>query len=383
MIRISRVNLEELQHLRNQILSNIHPADEIKDSAEQLRDYLCADYGNASLEDFQEKWRKGEAVVIQNVLPNLRLDWSPDYFIKHHGDEKADMVDCTSGCMIMDMTVGDFFRGFDSTNHGEDRLIMRIKDWPSDMDFKDKFPEHFVDFMKALPFREYTQRRGILNLASRLPATVVPPDLGPKMYIAYGSDDGEEGVGTTPLHLDMADAVNLMVYKSPMSRQEGNNDILPERDVSSTKEAGAVWDIFHFQDLPKIRQFLSEYAFEIGQPIDDPIHDQIFYLNKPMRQRLFEQYGVRGWRIHQNPGDVVFIPAGCAHQVCNYQNCIKVAMDFVSPESVTKCATLTREFRLLSQGHRRRQDLLQLESILYHSWANSDLVTNNTGGPCK
>jgi [histone H3]-dimethyl-L-lysine9 demethylase len=35
----------------------------------------------------------------------------------------------------------------------------------------------------------------------------VAPDLGPKMYNAYASDDGAKGQGTTKLHLDITDAV--------------------------------------------------------------------------------------------------------------------------------------------------------------------------------
>ncbi|ORY03967.1 hypothetical protein K493DRAFT_404815 [Basidiobolus meristosporus CBS 931.73] len=324
--------------------------------------YLIDGYKNVTLENFQERWRNGETVVIRDLLDKIKLDWSPNYFIEHYGDEAADMVDCSTGYTVTSKTVGDFFRGFSdmdfrSRNDEGKHLVLRIKDWPSDMDFKDKFPDHFMDFMKALPFQEYTQRKGILNLASRLPAIVVPPDLGPKMYNAYGSDDGEIGVGTTPLHLDMADAVNLMVYSiNPVNEQDtqasGGNSV-------KHHDAGAVWDIYHFQDLPKIREFLRDYADQMGHSVDDPIHDQVFYLNETLRQQLFSQYGVRGWRVYQNPGDAVFIPAG-------------LAMDFVSPENVSRCAELTKEFRLLSQGHRRRQDLLQLESILYHSLLNSE-----------
>lgn len=40
--------------------------------------------------------------------------------------------------------------------------------------------------MDNLPLPEYTKRDGRLNLASRLPNFFVRPDLGPKMYNAYG-----------------------------------------------------------------------------------------------------------------------------------------------------------------------------------------------------
>jgi lysine-specific demethylase 3 len=35
-----------------------------------------------------------------------------------------------------------------------------------------------------------------------------------------------------------------------------------------------------------------------------------------LRQVLYEETGVKSYRIYQRPGDGVFIPAGCAHQVC-------------------------------------------------------------------
>ena len=40
--------------------------------------------------------------------------------------------------------------------------------------------------MDNLPLPEYTKRDGRLNLAARLPNFFVRPDLGPKMYNAYG-----------------------------------------------------------------------------------------------------------------------------------------------------------------------------------------------------
>ena len=44
----------------------------------------------------------------------------------------------------------------------------------------------FSDLMKALPLPDYTRREGRLNMAATLPDFFVKPDLGPKMYNAYG-----------------------------------------------------------------------------------------------------------------------------------------------------------------------------------------------------
>lgn len=65
-------------------------------------------------------------------------------------------------------------------------MILKLKDWPPAEDFSEILPEHFEDLMGNLPLPEYTRRDGVLNLSSRLPDFFVKPDLGPKMYNAYG-----------------------------------------------------------------------------------------------------------------------------------------------------------------------------------------------------
>ena len=41
----------------------------------------------------------------------------------------------------------------------------------------------------------------------------------------------------------------------------------------------------------------------------------------------------------------MFIPGGCPHQVRNLRSCLKVAVDFVSPESVGECLSMARQLR--------------------------------------
>lgn len=42
------------------------------------------------------------------------------------------------------------------------------------------------------------------------------------------------------------------------------------------------------------------------------------------------------------------------------QSCIKVALDFVSPDNVEECIRLTEEFRLLPKTHRSKEDKLEV-----------------------
>ena len=86
-----------------------------------------------------------------------------------------------------------------------------------------------------------------MNLASKLPLNIVPPDLGPKMYLAYGMKEGYSNIGTTPLHLDMADAINLLVHA------EGG-----------TGSIGAIWDIFRQGDVAGVREYLGVVAEREG-----------------------------------------------------------------------------------------------------------------------
>jgi hypothetical protein len=57
-------------------------------------------------------------------------------------------------------------------------------------------------------------------------------------------------------------------------------------------------------------------------------------------------------------------------KVSNRGHCIKVAVDFVAPESLEICAQLTREFRSHSLAIPEAQitDVLQLKHLAWHSW---------------
>lgn len=121
-------------------------------------------------------------------------------------------------------------------------MILKLKDWPTSDDFKHMLPTRFDDLMKNLPIKQYTHRNSILNLASGIPEFFSKPDLGPKLYIAYSSADTYKQ-GTTNLHIDISDAVNLMIYVGdtfnstvPSSSQNSTDTQTSNSNKSRTKK---------------------------------------------------------------------------------------------------------------------------------------------------
>ncbi|XP_023598102.1 lysine-specific demethylase 3A isoform X4 [Trichechus manatus latirostris] len=338
---------------------------------------------------FRECWKQGQPVMVSGVHNKLNTElWKPESFRKEFGDQEVDLVNCRTNEIITGATVGDFWDGFEDIpnrlKNDKEPMVLKLKDWPPGEDFRDMMPSRFDDLMANIPLPEYTRRDGKLNLASRLPNYFVRPDLGPKMYNAYGLITAEDRkYGTTNLHLDVSDAANVMVYVGiPKGQcdqeeevlktiQDGDSDELTiKRFIEGKEKPGALWHIYAAKDTEKIREFLKKVSEEQGQenPADhDPIHDQSWYLDRSLRKRLHQEYGVQGWAIVQFLGDVVFIPAGAPHQVHNLYSCIKVAEDFVSPEHVKHCFWLTQEFRYLSQTHTNHEDKLQVKNVIYHA----------------
>ncbi|PON68253.1 Zinc finger, RING-type domain containing protein [Parasponia andersonii] len=309
--------------------------------------------------------------------------------------------------------------------------ILKLKDWPPSNLFEERLPRHNKEFLCCLPFKEYTHPlNGFLNLAVKLPDKALKPDMGPKTYIAYGvQQELGRGDSVTKLHCDMSDAVNVLTHttevtftpqqlstiedlkkrhseqdqreifgNAPTVDNEGDGKLSEKSDEGISgqdksgdsiehslncenksetlkmAESGALWDIFRREDVPKLQEYLKKHFREFRhthcsplEQIIHPIHDQTIYLTMEHKRKLKEEYGIESWSFVQKLGDAVFIPAGCPHQVRNLKSCIKVALDFVSPENVGECIRLAEEFRVLPPNHRANEDKLEVKKMTLYA----------------
>ncbi|KAI1783926.1 hypothetical protein LXA43DRAFT_902649, partial [Ganoderma leucocontextum] len=299
---------------------------------------------------FVSLWSLSIPLVVTGATRRMQCAWTPEEFIISHGHERVKMIKMVDPATVsVSVTVAQFFDEFCR----EDAMrpyAVKVKDWPPSSLFEAQFKRHFDAFMDAVPFPSYTRYNGFRNLAAHWPDTSgkanLKPDLGPKMYVAT-RDLNERG--STPLHLDVTGAVNILVHSSAK-----------DRDVP-----GALWHIYRAEDSDAIRTYLRTKGLYTVR--EDPIHARQTYLTSSMRLEL-RKLDVVAFEVHQKVGDAVFIPAGCAHQVSNLHSCIKVACDFLCPEGIVLSSKISEEFRRWSMP-----DVLQLRSMLWHGWTSLSL----------
>ncbi|XP_047315217.1 lysine-specific demethylase JMJ25-like isoform X2 [Impatiens glandulifera] len=210
-------------------------------------------------------------------------------------------------------------------------------------------------------------------------STTKKTDVVYQPYQEVISTIGEGGEGQTmedsPKNVAEASKASIVLKLEQDEAHENGCEIQGSDSKELDKvDGGALWDIFRREDVPKLQEYLlkhfKEFRHIYGAPVHQmihPIHDQTCYLTLEHKRKLKEEFGIEPWTFVQQLGEAVFIPAGCPHQVRNLKSCIKVAMDFVSPENVHECVRLTEEFRLLPQNHRAQEDKLEVKKMALHA----------------
>ncbi|TKV96146.1 hypothetical protein SEVIR_9G410200v4 [Setaria viridis] len=384
---------------------------------------VLEDLKHEGIMHFRKHWIKAEPIVIRKAFePSLSSIWDPVSIwrgIQEIMDEEMNedvivkAVDCSNRSEV-DIELKQFIKGYSDGNKGGDgRLLMlKLKEWPRPSVLEEFLLCHRPEFIVNFPLVDFIHPRwGLLNLTAKLPQDALQPEVGMKLLIAYGSRQ-ELGQGDPVMNLtiNMDDVVHMLMHAAEMHNQcpkrllsNGSeriangtsahvNDHSPvpnldldvgEREHKHTishceevkannleeSQAGAVWDVFRRQDLPKLNEYLSAHQEEFGAScqavpsVKYPIYDQTVYLNNYHKKTLKDQYGIEPCTFHQHIGEAVFIPAGCPFQVKNLQSTVQLALNFLSPESLPESVRMAQEIRCLPNGHVAKLKMLEVKKI--------------------
>jgi lysine-specific demethylase 3 len=108
----------------------------------------------------------------------------------------------------------------------------------------------------------------------------------------YNALKDKDTIGSTRLHKDIANAWNVLTFAVHV-------------------DGYAIWVVFDSQDGDRLAEWLQKQFGGCG----NLIHQQQIFLTEGDLATLFAETGIQPYIIHQHPGDMLFIPAGCAHQV--------------------------------------------------------------------
>ncbi|XP_027345887.1 lysine-specific demethylase JMJ25-like [Abrus precatorius] len=190
------------------------------------------DISGDNFEHFQKHWGKGHPIVVQDALQNTsNLSWDPlimfctylEQSITRYENNKDLLESCLDWCEV-EINIRQYFTG--SVKRRPQRNtwheMLKLKGWLSSQIFKEQFPAHFAEVIDALPVQEYMNPlSGLLNLAANLPHGSAKHEIGPYVYISYGSAD-KEADSVTKLCYDSYDVVNIMTHTTdvPLSTEQ-------------------------------------------------------------------------------------------------------------------------------------------------------------------
>ncbi|KAJ4719424.1 lysine-specific demethylase JMJ25 [Melia azedarach] len=199
--------------------------------------------------NFRKHWSKGEPVIIKEVCDDSSMSiWDPKDIwrgIRETADEKTKdenrtvkAIDCLDWSEV-DIELGEFIKGYSEGQVREDGWpeMLKLKDWPSPSASEEFLMYHKPEFISKLPLLEYIHSRlGFLNVAAKLPHYSLQNDVGPKIYMSYGTDEElGRGDSVTNLHFNMRDMVYLLVHTCEVKLQKTEG----EKIQSSSRESKA------------------------------------------------------------------------------------------------------------------------------------------------
>mmetsp|Transcript_45761 Transcript_45761/g.118268 ORF Transcript_45761/g.118268 Transcript_45761/m.118268 type:complete len:572 (-) Transcript_45761:306-2021(-) len=321
-IQVLEQNVElEQKHEQDECDKEATPAKKIRVAGVEMHP-LRLSTGQLSPEAFSKLLEDGMPVVLTDVDLGNNV-WRPAMLEKMVDEDEVAYVFRDISMPATEMPARDYFkrlrRNYDRIECGQRGEVLRLKDWPTDCRLREKYPKLAKDFDNRVPFSDWTASDGLLNIATYHTCTsFANTDLGPKLYASFEAErDGKGNVlnGFTGLHLDLSDAMNIMTF--------------------SSRDEGAEWVMFKHEDCDALKEVLTEWleSGKLPPNVKDPLYSFRVLLQQSHLNELRDR-GISYWRFKQRVGDAVFIPVGCAHQVANLADTVKVAVDFVPGESL-------------------------------------------------
>src|ERR1700732_599699 len=104
--------------------------------------------------------------------------------------------------------------------------------------------------------------------------------VGPKMYNAQATLQDDDHHGSTRLHLDLTDTINIMIWAA---------------NLPDGKPGYTIWHIFAAADLPLLHLFFIEQGIFKG--MGNSVHSQTIWVTPTLLQHSSSKYGIKPYVI--------------------------------------------------------------------------------------
>ncbi|EXB37164.1 Lysine-specific demethylase 3B [Morus notabilis] len=249
------------------------------------------DIKSGGIGDFRKHWARGEPIIVNQVFDSSSVSsWDPMAIwrgMQETTEEKlkdesriVKAIDCFDWSEV-DIELGQFIKGYyegriDGNGQPE---ILKLKDWPSPSASEEFLLYQRPEYISKLPLLEYIHSKwGLLNVAAKLPHYSLQNDVGPKIFISYGTyEELGRGNCVTNLHFNIRDMVYLLVHtcEAKLNGQQRiktdnmhNNKVTKEKDLQGNPSVGLDEGRFGSHSLD------YEYGTSLDENKDERMMDQ-------------------------------------------------------------------------------------------------------------
>ncbi|KAM1468281.1 hypothetical protein ACFX13_034115 [Malus domestica] len=184
------------------------------------------DIKSDGIDNFKGHWLRGEPIIIKKVFDSSSIsNWDPMITwrgIRETADEKLKdenrrmkAINCFDWSEV-DIELSQFMKGYSKGRINENGMpeMLKLIDWPSPSASEEFLLYQRPEFISKLPLLEYIHSKfGLLNVAAKLPHYSLQNEVGPKIFISYGTcEELGRHNSVINLHFNMRDMVYLLVH---------------------------------------------------------------------------------------------------------------------------------------------------------------------------